>query len=130
MVKLHIWRLVIVGLVAAVLATEAAAAEPTPPPKSDCPQECQRRAKAAFAFAKLKAEAKTPATAAPIPKPVAPKVGSRLCPCGDSCECAAGTCPACPAAKPAAIPAAARKVVGYYQVCDGRRCYWVPVYEP
>lgn len=78
MVTIRIWKLAAVGLVVALLAGELAAAD-TPLPKSTCPQECQRRAKAAFAFARLKAEAAKQPAAAPMPKPVAPKVGGR-CP--------------------------------------------------
>jgi hypothetical protein len=102
MVKIRTWRLVIVGLVLAVLGQAAVASDPTPPEKKiECPKECDARAKAAFAFAKLKAEAavKTaPAVApSPKPKPIEPKVGG-LCCCGDNCRCAPGDCPSkCPA---------------------------------
>jgi hypothetical protein len=55
----------------------------------------------------------TASSAKPAPK--------GLCACGDACECAAGKCPACPAAsKPAAAPAVTYREVWY---SDGRRVW-------
>jgi hypothetical protein len=98
MVKIRVWKMVAVGLVLAWLCEAAGAAEPTPPAKSECKVEVEARAKAAFAFAKLKeeAKAKTAPAAAPMPKSKEPKAGAALCPCGDKCQCPAGTCPSCP----------------------------------
>jgi hypothetical protein len=94
MVTLRVWNIVMVGIVLAMLSQEAVAAD-QPAPKSECPQECQRRAKAAFAFAALKAAAAAKPTTAPMPKPVEPKVG-KLC-CCENCQCAPGDCPSkCP----------------------------------
>jgi hypothetical protein len=130
MFSLRILRLVVVGAVLAVLSQEAAAAEPA---KTECPKECQARAKAAFAFAKLKAEAATQPTAAPMPK-------AKLCPCGDGCKCEPVDCPSkCPAsalgsvgkAQPApTVGPPVRRIVGYTCGVDqyGRRVC-VPVYE-
>lgn len=132
MVTQRIWKLVAVGLVVALLGGELAAAEPVTPaqPKSECRDECARRAKAAFAFAKLKAEATAqPAPKAEPPAAPAPRPGSgalkvsalRACAC-DSCECADGTCPACPAVRaPAPAPTVYREV--WYT--DGRRTWRV-----
>ena len=142
MVKLLVWKIVLVGVVLAWLSQAAGASEPVvPAKKSECPEECQRRAKAAFAFAKLKAEAATkPApTVAPMPKPAAPKVG-KLCPCGDNCQCESGTCPShCPvsnvggfaqlvkstnqAQPPKAVPVV--KSGHWEQRCSKGGCYWV-----
>jgi hypothetical protein len=89
--------------VAVLLVARPASADEKPVAKSECPKDCAMRAKAAFAFAKIKAEATQAPAAAPMPKPVLPKV--RLCPCGD-CPCAGGkpctcgaycSCPDCPA---------------------------------
>jgi hypothetical protein len=116
-----------------LIGQSAGAAEP----KTECPKECEMRAKAAFAFAKLKAEAVTLATA-PMPKPVVPK---GLCCCGDNCHCAPGDCPSkCPVAgvsgiaetvaKPKTLPSAPKRIVGYTCGIDqyGRRVC-VPVYS-
>src|SRR5262245_42895137 len=84
------------ALLAAVVlfafAATGRAAEPSKPEaKSTCPEECQRRAKAALALAATKQPVATP-----TPKPKeAPKVN--LCPCGPGCKCAEGCPLACPA---------------------------------
>src|SRR5262245_21678661 len=92
MAKPLILCLALAGFAGAAVADEKADG------KTTCPKECERRAKAALAIAATKKEPAAPAVApAPKEKPAAKKA---LCPCGDDCKCAAGTCPAaCPTAK-------------------------------
>lgn len=116
-----------------LLVARPAYADSLPAGKTNCPEECQRRAKAAFAFAKLKADAPPAATAAPMPKPVSPKVG--LCPCGPGCTCRAGECPLkCPVvgvggiagavARPQPRPATVPVKSGHYERrCVNGTCY-------
>jgi hypothetical protein len=138
-------RILSFAIASVAVALFALVARATEPPKSECPRECEMRAKAAFAFAKekAKAEAKAAATTAPAPAPKVPekKVG-KVCVCGDDCQCAAGDCPSkCPVTAVAVVaevvkakppPALApKRIVGYTCGIDqyGRRVC-VPVYEP
>jgi hypothetical protein len=84
-----------------------ATAGPGRAPITSGPGPCssaQCRAKAAFAFEQLAAESKV--------EKVAPAPKAKGCSCGVGCECAAGTCPACPEVQTSA-PAA--KSVAYYR---------------
>lgn len=65
----------------------------------------QCRARAAFAFEQLAAE-KCGERTAPAPH-------AKACPCGAGCECAAGVCPACPAATTSANSAGPVQVAYY-----------------
>jgi hypothetical protein len=71
--------------------------------RSDDACDRDRKARVALALTALNAK--------PSPK--------SLCACGDACECAAGKCPACPTAKPAAPTVTYREV--WYS--DGRRVW-------
>jgi hypothetical protein len=126
---------VIACFVLAILALFARAAEP---PKSECPKECEMRAKAAFAFAKekAKAEAKAATTTAPAPKPKTAEPKKVGCICGDNCPCAAGDCPAkCPVASGIAAvgkltppkPVVVVRAQHYERRCFNGSCYWVLV---
>ena len=68
--------------------------------------DAERDRKARVALALTEA---APAKAAPAPK--------AACLCGDACNCAAGTCPVCPAAK---APSVTYREVWY---SDGRRVW-------
>jgi hypothetical protein len=118
MVKLKLLAIAAV-LAVAILGPPARAAEP----QSECPDECQRRAKAAFAFARARSAGEVSGVA-PMPR----EVVRAVCACGSACECPAGICPKC---VPAAPAAPTLRVIGYRRECDGRGgCYWVPVYGP
>lgn len=112
------------GIAAAVLlyAVVAKGADPVPAAPCETPEECARRAKAAFAFAK----AKQPGTlAASAPMPHEPSAKKSACDCGGACKCVAGECPKCdlkPAAKAEAPTASAFREVWY---TDGYRTWRV-----
>jgi len=94
-------------ILSAVLALASSAfAGPGRAPVTGSPpcSSAQCRAKAAFAFEQLAAESKV--------EKVAPAPKVKGCSCGVGCECAAGTCPACPETQTSA-PAA--KAVAYYR---------------
>jgi hypothetical protein len=104
MVAIRIWKLVAVGVVLAWFGQDLAASDAG---SQGCDkEECQRRAKAAFAFARL-AETRRPhpgpasePAAAPMPRLKSPRPGGS-CPCGEDCGCAVGACPMkCPAPAP------------------------------
>ncbi len=126
----QVWKIVVVGVVLSILATEV---------RADDKAKMEQKAKAALA---LSATAAQPGfvNLAPVPRSIPEPMPAAKCPCGSDCKCEPGKCPAgCPATAkkvaPAVVPAMPTwTIVGYNQRCymtaDGKRyCVQEPVYE-
>lgn len=131
MKTIRLWKIVAVGLVLSLLATEA---------KADDKAKLERKAKAALALAATKADKPGFVNLAPVPRVIPEPMPPAKCACGAGCKCPEGACPLnCPAetkaAKPEAKPPAGKTLVHvgwqWQQVCDGGACRFVqvPVYE-
>lgn len=136
----RLWRIVIVGLVVSLLAATGKAQEgkqdggagAASKQKSDDQAKREIKAKAALALASAaaKAEPRGFVNLAPVPRSIPEPMPKAKCPCGESCKCPEGKCPAqCPATAPK-TPV----FVGYRPQCytddfGRQRCTWQPVYE-
>lgn len=119
MKTLHVWKIVIVGIVASLLASEVRADD-----KQEQKQKAVLKARAALALAAA-AQPKKPAVA-PAPKEVPISVPKKKdCACGDKCGCKDCTPDKCPVVIPAPMPPRALTYEQVYlRVVKGERVQW------